>query len=306
MIPRKTSYRFGLAFGVAAQALSIIAHAQTAPASPAAPTATVRGEAVGADLNLSPKRVVFDETNRTATVFVFNQGATSGVYTVELVDEIMLPDGHIEKVADAAADPAAAQVLPKLKSAKDLMLVTPHRVSLSPHDSQTIRVRVHPPADGAAGEYRTHLVITALPPEDTGLTADQASTKAAATNLSVKVIALYSLGIPLFYRQGGADSRGHMDHLTLSPEGDHSLLEMDMMRDGATSLFGDVEVRADGPKGEVVGLVDGVGVYPEIDHRHVKLSLKRKVASGEHLTIVWRDQDAKPGSMLATSELTAP
>jgi hypothetical protein len=266
----------------------------------------VNAGAIGADLNLSPKRVVFDASTRSATIYVFNQGLNSGVYSVELVDEVMLPDGHIEKVADAATDPAAASILPSLKSAKDLMLVTPHRVSIGPHESQTIRVRAHPPADGAAGEYRTHLLVSALPPEDSGLTAQQAAEKTDDKTLSVRIIALYSLGIPMIYRQGAADVRGRIDHLALSVEADHSALDMDLARIGATSIFGDIEIRAGGAKGPVVGLVDGVGVYPEVDHRHLKVSLTRKIATGEHLSVTWRDQDVKPGALIAAGELSAP
>ena len=307
--PAKVSPIFGLLAAFGAQAItSGVSFAADAPASAAtpAPTATVNGNAIGADLNLSPKRVVFDGSTHSTTVFVFNQGVTSGTYSVELVDEIMLPDGRIETVSDAASDPTAASILAKLKSAKDLMMVTPHRISLSPHDSQTVRIRVHPPSDDVPAEYRTHLVIKALPPEDSGLTAEQASATTDNNALSVKIIALYSLAIPLFYRQGPPDSRGHMEHLTLSPEGDHSLLQMDMVRDGTTSVYGAVEVHAGGPKGELVGLVDGVGVYPEVDHHQMKLSLRRKIAPGEHLTVTWRDQDVKQGALLATSELTAP
>jgi len=79
-----------------------------------------------------------------------------------------------------------------------------------------------------------------------------------------------------------------------------------MARDGVTSIFGDVEVRAGGPKGLVIGLVNGVGVYPEVDSRHLRISLRRKVASGEHLSITWRDQDVKRGALISASEFIAP
>lgn len=273
------------------------------PAPAAGPT--VNAGAIGADLNLSPKRVVFDAATHSATVYVFNQGGASGVYSVTLADEVMLPDGRIIKVEDAAADPANAALAARMKSAKDLMMVTPRRITLAPHESQTIRIRVHPTADGAPGEYRAHLVISALPPEDTGLTADQASGK-SDTNLSVRVIALYSLAIPLIVRQGPVDAKGHMDHLSVGPEDDHSAVQVDLMREGTNSIFGDVEVRVSGPKGALLGAVNGVGVYPEVDHRHLKVSLTRKVTPGEHLTVTWRDQDLKPGALIGSSDITAP
>jgi len=193
----------------------LVEGAHAAPADPAGSTVPENAGAIGADLNLSPKRVVFNAATRSATVYVFNQGATSGTYSVELVDEIMRPDGSIQKMSDATADPAAATMAARLKSGRDLMLVTPHRISLAPHDSQTIRIRVHPPADGAPGEYRTHLLISALPPAATGLTADQVGSNGDSTGLSLQIIALYSLSIPLIYRQGPADVRGHIDHIAV-------------------------------------------------------------------------------------------
>jgi hypothetical protein len=295
--------------GTALPWTSLAGEAGAPPPKPAAPSATITGRTVGADLNLSPRRVVFGPASRSATVYVFNQGATAGVYSVSLVDEIMRPDGRIKDVAEAT-DPADAAIAARLKSAKDLMLVTPRRISLAPGESQTLRVRVHPPSEDSAGEYRTHLVISARPPEDMGLTADQAANKAAGRgggqSLSVKVYALYSLAIPLIYRQGPPDVRGHIDHLALTSEAGRSALDMDVARDGQNSLFGTVEARLGSPKGEVVGLVGGVAVYPEIDHRHVRLTLSRTIASGERLCVTWRDQDAKPGALIASSDLTAP
>ena len=73
----------------------------------------------GADLNISPRRVTFDETERSASVYVFNQGDTPATYTVELVDRVMSPDGQIRAVADAPDGPQSP-------SAMDLILSLIH------------------------------------------------------------------------------------------------------------------------------------------------------------------------------------
>src|SRR5690606_19449850 len=88
---------------------------------------------VGADLNISPKRVVFAPGERSAIVYVFNQGDQPATYTVDLVDRIMLPDGQI----------IAASERPELdiSSAADLVQHTPRRVTLQPRESQAIRLR---------------------------------------------------------------------------------------------------------------------------------------------------------------------
>ncbi len=289
--------------------LALIANPMTLNAAQAGPLGagpSLEVGALGADLNLSPKRLVLDAQTRSATVYVFNQGGTSGYYSVDLVDEIMLADGRIKKVSDLASDPSAAEKIAKLKSARDLMLVTPRRIWLAPHESQTVRIRAHPPLDAAPGEYRTHLVITALPPEETGLVADQVGTPGQTKALSVRVLALYSLAIPVIYRQGQIDAQGQIKNITSSVQDGHALLEMDLERDGAASLYGDIVVRSGGRNGPVVGEVNGIGVYPELGQLRLKVPLQRKLAAGEHLLIAWRDQDLNRGGQSMGREFIAP
>ena len=71
----------------------------------------------------------------------------------------------------------AAAFAGAVKSAKAMITYTPRRVVLEPHSSQVVRLRVLRPPDLAAGEYRTHLTVTAVPSEDTGVTADIDLTK---------------------------------------------------------------------------------------------------------------------------------
>ncbi len=290
----------GLAIIAATQAMAV-AHAAPLGAGPSLDIG-----ALGADLNLSPKRLVLDAKTRSATVYVFNQGGTSGFYSVDLVDEIMLADGRIRKVSELQSDPSAAENIAKLKSARDLMLVTPRRIWLAPHESQTVRIRAHPPLDAAPGEYRTHLMITALPPEETGLIAEQVGASGEAKALSVRVLALYSLGIPVIYRQGPVEARGHIKNVTSVAQADHALLEMDLERDGTASLYGDIVVRSGGQNGPVVGEVNGIGVYPELGQLRLKVPLVRKLAAGERLSIAWRDQDLNRADYAFRSEFIAP
>lgn len=102
---------------------------------------TAAGEAVaqvGADLNISPRRVTFDERERAASVYVFNQGDAPATYTVELVDRVMQADGQIVAEADlTTASPLGT-------SAADFIQYTPRRVTLQPRESQVIRLRVRP------------------------------------------------------------------------------------------------------------------------------------------------------------------
>ena len=268
----------------------------------------------GADLNISPKRVVFDPATRTATVYVLNRGTASGSYTVELEDRVMSPEGQILAIGEATKDEGTKAAAAKVQSAKSLVTFTPRRVTLEPGASQVIRLRVLRPADLPAGEYRTHLSVTTVPPEDTGLTAEQAA-KPEAGQLAFRVVSLFSLSIPLIVRQGDATATVTLENPKVSteqvvpPEGGAptkaSVLTMDLLRAGVGSVYGNIEVKA-GKGGDVVGSIRGLAVYPEIDRRATRLTLTRAPAPGEKLTVTFTDDDRHPGTVLATGVLTAP
>jgi P pilus assembly chaperone PapD len=270
---------------------------------------------VGADLNLSPKRIVFGPNARSATVYVFNQGDAPATYSVALVDRAMLADGAIQPVDEALKDPAKAEVAARVKSAQSMITFTPRRVTLAGKSSQLVRMRVLRPGDLPAGEYRTHLTVTAVPPEDTGVTAEQAAAGEQPGALAVRITALFSISIPVIVRQGPVDVRAGIENPQFqvrdTPPGDGgaprptAFVTVDLTRLGASSVFGDVEVRG-GPKNEVVGLVRGLAVYPEIERRRVTIPLQTIPAPGTALTVTLRDDDTQPGVTLATGRLAVP
>jgi P pilus assembly chaperone PapD len=257
---------------------------------------------VGADLNISPRRVTLGDKDRSATVYIFNQGDRAATYTVDLADRVMRPDGQI--VAPDAAKGDAQPV-----SAAEYVQYTPRRVTLQPKESQLIRVRVTSPAKGTAGEYRSHLVVTALPPEGTGLTAQQAA-KPDGDQLSMQVVALFSVSIPVIIREGAVDARADVDNvkrLAASEGAPHGAIQMDLVRKGANSVYGDIEVYVGkGPQEKLVTLVRGVAVYPEIGRRTVTAPLSEDVPANEPMRIVYKDDDTRHGVTLATVAVPAP
>jgi P pilus assembly chaperone PapD len=271
----------------------------------------------GADLNITPKRIVAESAGRTATVYIFNRGSAPATYAIGLVDRAMTPDGQIRPVDDVARDPGGAAVVAAMKSAAPLIVYTPRRVTLPPGESQTVRLRIVRPGDLAPGEYRTHLTVTQLPPENAGLTAEQAVAPLGEGQLAVRVVSLFSLSIPVIVRNGPPDVRAGIDHVALQV-GDEAgspasarrqaALSLDLVRLGGSSLYGDVEVRAmTGAKGgQVIGGMRGVAVYTEVGRRSLVVPLTRLPAPHERLALTFLDDDTRPGAALATAIFTAP
>lgn len=291
----------------AAAVLGVFLSVAALPAG-AEDASSATGAKVGAgNINLSPKRVTFDAAGHAQTVYVFNRGTAPETYSVALVDRVMMPDGRIVNPADEVKDTQAAALAAKLKSPKDFIVFTPRRVTLGPGESQVIRLRPMKSGDLAEGEYRTHLTITQVPPEDTGLTAEQAAGAANSKEVSVRIIPLLSISIPVILRQGAVDVRAGLQSARVEekrePAGTTGVVALDLVRLGANSVYGNIEVR-DGD--DLLGAVRGVAVYTEIDRRPVQIALTHPPRHGEKLSITFIDDDTQPGKELAQVALVAP
>lgn len=263
----------------------------------------------GANLNISPKRITFDRNRRSGSIYIFNQGSAPGTFDVSLVDRVMLPNGQILPMADAQATPEGRDVASRVKSAQAILQVSPRRVTLNPGQGQTVRLRIAgAPADPTAVELRSHLTISSLPPRDSGTTAEAAAANAPNGELRFQINALLGLSVPAIVRLNEPDIRAKVENARITSEQlsgpkapSTPVLSLDLVREGANSLFGNLEIRAQGQprEGPAMGLARGVGVYTEINRRTIRIPLSRAPAPGEHLEVTFTDDDTSPGKLLA-------
>lgn len=287
--------------------------AATAGASSLAqPAAAPRAQAttVGANLNISPKRVTFDKNRRSATVYVYNQGSGAATFDIALVDRVMLTDGQIVALKDTEGKADQAAVGAQLKSAKDVLLVSPRRVTLAPGQGQTVRLRVASVPEGATGEMRSHLTVTTIPPPTAGLSAEAAAA-GAPNEISFQINSVFGISIPAIVRFSDPDVRAslenaHVDHTDVSDGKTtrrQAYMVFDIVRVGSSSLFGNVDIKTRSGKGDEIGFARGLGVYPEIGRRQVRIPLQREPSSGDKLEITFTDDDTSPGKLLAKLDL---
>lgn len=287
-----------LSFLVPADVESGKAGAQPVTAAPAA---------TRPNLNITPKRVTLARGQRTATVYIFNQGTVPATFDISMVDRVMLPSGEIISADDARANPANRGIADRLSSAKGLIVAVPRRVVLAPGRGQTIRLRLTAPPPSDAGEIRSHLTVVTVPPRSTGLTAEEAAAAQQPERVSFQIAALFGVSIPVIVRPGPVDARAEIQNVRLAPSADGSTmnLSLDLNRLGPNSLFGNIEVRARGDR-TLIGLARGVGVYPEVNQRAFQLPLQRRPVRGEQLEITYVDDDASPGRTIARASLPVP
>ena len=293
--------------GLALSAVLAAPQALAQPAqSPTTPAATVTP---GAFLNITPKRLTFDRNRRNGTIFILNQGTEAVTVDLSVGDRVMLPDGQIFPAEDAARREDVRAAVDQLKSAKDLVQVSPRRVTLQPGRPQTVRVRLGALPDSATGEHRSHLTVTTIPPRDAG-TTPEAAAGGAESQLSFQIVAVYGLSIPLIVRPGDADVRATIEgarletsapSATSSQDRARPIAAFDLVRQGTSSAYGNFEVRVVGERrgAEPLGVVRGVAVYPEIARRVVRIPLSRAPAPGEKLEVTFTDDDTSPGKVIA-------
>ncbi len=290
-----------------------------APAQETAAQAPVRSfvAAPVANINITPRRVVFDGTKRTEAVYVFNQGTAPVTVDVGLVDNVMLRNGEIvppEKLAKRdAADQAAGA---RLQSAREFILASPSRLTLPPGKGRTIRLRAAAPDGVTVSEWRTHLTVTTVPTADAGLTAEAAAGLRTG-ELAFKIQSVFGISIPLILRSGTVDAAAAISDLKLGmidapvgPAGEVrqvQALTFDLTRTGNGSIFGNLEVKSQHKKqNEIIGYVRGLAVYPEIDSRRVAIPLMRVPQSGETVSVTFISDDPQLPNLRPTGTLIVP
>ena len=139
---------------------------------------------------ITPKRVMINDKQRTATVTIHNTSDKTVVYRFGWERRAQNSTGETVLLTPG-------QTMPGYNPADDMLQFSPRQVILKPKESQKLRILVRRPADLAAGEYHSHLLIKAETLADEGENAG-APQQAFAGSLKVQTNA----SIPVFMRNG--------------------------------------------------------------------------------------------------------
>lgn len=218
---------------------------------PAAPASAGIG-----DLLVAPKRIVLD--GRKGTEIVLNNiGDEPATYRISVEFRKMSSDGDLVEVAD----PTAAE-----KSAADMIVYAPRRVTLAPHQPQSIRIAARPPQGLPDGEYRVHLLFRAVPPPTPVTPSDGEPVK----GLHLQLIPIYGVTIPVIVRLGNLQVKAAITNVELEKKDGHPAIALDLSRSGTRSTFGDVRVLKPGVK-DPIAFQSAVAIYTELGTRHMTI-----------------------------------
>jgi fimbrial chaperone protein len=220
------------------------------------------------DLLLAPFRVVFDGSTRAQEVALVNRGNKRGTYRIEFVNMVMNDKGDL--VESDTADQGE-------KFAKDMLRSSVRQIELDAGETQMIRIALRKPADLAAGEYRSHMLVRSLPKLD-----PPQLNNASSNEVSFKLMPAFGMTIPVLVRQGRPDAAANIASAKLSEpdSGGWSNLVFDIQRKGERSMFVDVDVVAQPDKGKGIWVTSarGISVYAPYATRRMDLQLNKAQA----------------------------
>ncbi len=183
------------------------------------------------DLMVAPTRAVFEGRNRSEVINLVNRGQKEATYRISFKNMTMNEKGKYEDITE----PVRGE-----KFADKLVRYSPRQITLKPGESQTVRLIVRKPKDLEAGEYRSHLLFRALPPENTGDSIEDENLKEG--EIAIKLVPIFGISIPVIIRHGITNYSATISDIDLIKEKDDNFLSFDINRKGNMSVSGNIEI----------------------------------------------------------------
>ncbi len=257
------------------------------------------------DLMVAPTRIVFEGRTRTAQISLLNRGSAAATYRISLINMRMLENGGFKEIDEPA---------PGEQFADGLIRYAPRQVVLAPGDSQAVRLMLRKPRGLEPGEYRSHLLLRAIPSQNIGKSVEERSSD--DTGIRVRLVPIFGVSIPVIVRHGKLTAKVSLTDLALASagrQGEGDRLSFRINRDGDRSVLGDLTVTyfPNGGKADelVVARVTRLAVYTPNASRTVIMPLRFPdgVTLGRgRLHVAFRDIPKNGGALLTEAEIGVP
>jgi hypothetical protein len=215
------------------------------------------------DILITPKRIVFSESDIKRKITLINVGDTESLFTVSFVQRRMNEDGSVTSITNP--DPGEKFATPHLR-------IYPRRVVLKPGESQIVILQRRRSNNIEDGEYRSHLSFLSLP-NITPLKNLTPVIEKDSITFSTNLTTSFSISIPIILRYGKPNVSSYISDLKL--EG--TQLRFNINRKGNVSTYGDFLIEYIPEEGEPFSILNrtGVGVYTTIEKRKMTFNLDK-------------------------------
>ena len=220
------------------------------------------------DLLVAPTRIILDG-RKGAEIILNNIGEEPATYRVSVEFRRMTEAGELVDVTTPSASD---------KTAEDMVIYSPRKITLAPNEPQSIRIAARPPQGMPDGEYRVHMLFRAIPPATPVAQTDAEKPQ----GVQFKLTPVYGVTIPVIVRLGNLQATAGIADVKLEKKGADTAVGLDLTRAGGRSTYGEVRVLKAGVK-DPIAIQKGVAVYTEVGKRHVSVPVSdaaRALATG--------------------------
>lgn len=248
------------------------------------------------NLQIMPRRVVFEGSKRFQELNLANTGQDSAQYTISIINYRMKEGGEFVEVTS----PEEGQ-----NFADKYLRIFPRSVMLAPNESQSVKVQLTKKAELAPGEYRSHIYFRAVPRQNA---LGEAPATKDTTGISVRLVPVFGLSIPAIIRVGEPAVKTSLSNCSLAIKENTAKLNITFNRTGNMSVYGDLivnHISAD-KKVTQVGVARGLAVYTPNAKRQFQLNLddnKNINYSIGKLQIIYASPEGTQAANLAETEL---
>nr|WP_320133360.1 fimbria/pilus periplasmic chaperone [uncultured Holophaga sp.] len=254
------------------------------------------GSTANGDLAVLPVRVTLEGRSRATEIMLRNAGKQAATYRILFTEMEMGPDGQLKP-----HDKQPGEI-----TASDLIRISPRQVTLQPGEIQTVRLQVRKPENLPDGEYRSHLLMEAIPPTHAPSALPDDNPQ---HSVSLDVTTIMGISIPVIVRQGSLAAKVTLQEARLEPpqQGAPLDLSLKMVQAGQRSVRGVFQVSVDSgghlKPGKVLAEEPGIPIYHNTPFRTIHLGLEGVSAQdlqGTRLKVSYRmtePQEEKPSSV---------
>ena len=218
------------------------------------------------NLLITPRRVVFEGSKRSADLNLANTGQDSATYAISVVQIRMREDGGFDPIE--TPDPGQ-------RFADKNIRYFPRMVTLGPKEAQVVKVQLIKTEELTPGEYRSHFYFRSIP-RLKPLGNENSGQDSAA--ISIKLTPIFGITIPVIIRVGEYNAGISITDPSFSFVQDTiPVIRMNLNRTGTMSVYGDIVVDHIASDGRTtrVGTANGVAVYSPNTVRKFAFSLNR-------------------------------
>jgi hypothetical protein len=239
------------------------------------------------DLLVAPTRVVLNG-RRGTEVILNNIGDDVATYRVTAELRRMMPDGKLVDVTDPND---------KEKTAQEMILFAPRKVTLPPNQPQAIRLSARAPEGLPDGEYRIHMLFRAIP------APEPVAAPKKVNGVAFQLRPIYGVTIPVIVRLGNLEAKAALSNVRKVTDNGKPAIALDISRSGDRSTFGEVRVFKAGIA-DPIAIVAGIAVYTEVGQRSVIIPIepaKAASATGQVTVKYIEPTDTGPVTLAETS-----